>query len=394
MSKYRILYIDDWGDWGGAEKVVMTLIESLDRERYEPHFILGFNGAFAQALAAEGIPVQIIPMTPMVSLQSKYMFPLFVIQNFWKIILCTARIYPVIQRIRPDIIHTCSIQAKIAGSFAAALTGTKILWHVHNIQPPGFRRKLVQFLARWFPNIIVTVSQAVANCYRGVVQADKICVNHNGLDLRELIGIDRRSARSMVEAELGITSNVKIVANVSMIRRWKGQHLFVEAASEVLKICPDVVFLLVGEAQFSKDHGYKAQLINLIGALSLTDKVRFLGFREDVYRIVAAADCLVHCPIEPDPLPTAVLEAMALRTPVIGTSVGGIPEEIEDGVTGLLVKPGDPIELAKAIEYVLTDINRTNMFVQAALHKLQTEFSKESFISKFDAIYAQLTHKT
>lgn len=389
MKRHRILFIDEWGDWGGAETVLLTLIKYLDRERYAPYFICGSNGAFVKALFTEGIPVEIIPMTQLAPLSSKALLPLLLFQNFGKIVWSVWRIYPIIRRIRPAIIHTCSVQAKIAGSFAAKMAGTKLLWHVQNIQPPGIRRKFMRFLARRFPDMIIAASQAVADTYAGTVPPDKICVNRAGPDLARFAGIDRRLAKHLLSVELGIPSDMKLVANVSAIRQWKGQHIFIEAAALVLQNFPDVMFLVVGDAQF-KDHEYKAELIKLVDKLGLADKVKFLGFRGDVPKIIAAVDCLVHCPIKPDPLPNVVLEAMALQTPVIGTSIGGIPEEIDDGVTGLLVEPGNVKALAKAIRGVLENPDMAERFAQAAWQKLQVEFSLKLFVSEFEAIYARL----
>jgi glycosyltransferase involved in cell wall biosynthesis len=390
MGKHRILFIDEWGDWGGAETVLLTLVKYLDRERFEPYFICGSDGAFAKALAAQGIHVEIIPMTPLVPLSSKLLLPLFLLENFGKIVRSILGIYRVIRRIRPDIIQTCSIQAKIAGSFAAKLAGTKLVWYVQNIQPPGIRRRIVRLLASRFPDMIVATSQAVADIYADVVQPNRICVNRAGLDLARFAGIERESARRSLIAELDVAPDIKLVANVSAIRYWKGQHIFIEAAASVLKDFPNVLFLVVGDAQFTKDYEYKSLLINLINKLNLGDKVKFLGFREGVLKIIAGVDCLVHCPIMSDPLPTVVLEAMALKTPVIGTFIGGIPEEIEDGITGLLVKPGDVGGLAKAIRVVLENPDMAERFAQAAWYKLRKEFALELFVSKFEAIYTEL----
>ncbi|MEM2370844.1 MAG: glycosyltransferase family 4 protein [Candidatus Bathyarchaeia archaeon] len=390
MRKYRILFIDEWGDWGGAESVLLTLIRYLDRKAYDPYFVCGSEGLFTKALAAEGIPVEIVPTTPMIPLSSKLSLPLFLYENGRKIIRFTSGIYLVIRRIRPEIIHTCSIQAKIAGSFAAKRAGTKLLWHVQNIQPPGIRRKFVHFLAKRFPDMIVATSQAVADSYAGAVQPNKICVNRAGIDLNRFAGVEKRSARRSLIAELGIAPNTKLVANVSAIRHWKGQHIFVEAAASVLKNFHNVMFLIVGEAQFAKDYKYKAWLIDLVNSLGIAERVKFLGFREDVPRIVAAVDCLVHCPLESDPLPNIVLEAMALQTPVVASSIGGIPEEIESGVTGLLVEPGNVEALSKAIIMVLENPDIAENFAQMAWHKVRTEFSPELFARRFEKIYAQL----
>jgi glycosyltransferase involved in cell wall biosynthesis len=390
MQKYKILYINDWGDWGGAEKVTLTLIKSLNRERYEPYFILGSDGLFAQALQAEGVSVRFVPMTPMsVQDSQRYMFYVLMPLFLWRLAVYTLKCYLVARQIRPDLIQTCSIQAKLIGSFVARLLRVKLLWHVQNMQPVGFRRILVRFLAKRFPDMIVATSQAVADIYVGIVQPDKLKVIHAGLDLGEFALVNRAETQCSVMVELGLT-DAKIVLYASMIRHWKGTHIFIRAAAEVFQHFPNVFFLIVGEAQFSKDDEYKAQLYELVQILGLTKKIKFLGFRRDVYRMIAAADCLVHCPVKSDPLPTVILEAMALQTPVIGTTIGGIPEEIDHYVTGLLVEPGDDTGLATAIIQILENPEMAKNFTEAARHKLETEFSHRLFVKKIETIYAQV----
>jgi L-malate glycosyltransferase len=391
MKKHRILYINDWGGWGGAEKVTLNLVRFLNREQYEPYFVLGSDGLFAQALRAEGIVVYVVPMTPMsVPDSKKYLVYILLPLFFFRLIIYTIKIYFVARSIHPDLIQTCSIQAKLVGSFVAKLLRVKLLWHIQNIQPRGYRRRLVQSLAKRFPDMIVATSQDVADVYRDAIPDDKLKINHAGVELADFDDVDSALARETLQAELGLTDE-KIVANVSMVRYWKGSHVFVRAAAEVLKVLPKTVFLIVGESQFGKDREYKEYLTELVThKLNLKDKIKFLGFRNDVYSMIAAADCLVHCPIKSDPLPTIVLEAMALQTPVVGTAIGGIPEEIDDQVTGLLVEPNDEIGLSKAIIQILENSDQAQRFAGAGRQKLEAEFSRKLFVDKFEKIYTQV----
>jgi glycosyltransferase involved in cell wall biosynthesis len=390
MKKYKILYINDRGGWGGAEKVTLTLVKYLDHERYEPHFILGSDGLFAQALRTEGVTVYIVPMTPMSIPDSQRLFwPVLLLLFLARLAWYTLRTWAITRRLRPDLIQTCSIQAKLIGSIVAKLCGTKLLWHVQNIQPSGFRRSMVRFMARRFPDMIVATSQAVAELYVDRVGSDRLQVNHAGIELAEFARFDRASARCYLKAELGLNQQ-KIIVFASMLRRWKGPHVLVQAAVEILRRWPEIVFLLVGEAQFGKDDDYKKELVELINQLGLGEKVKLLGFRADVYQFIAGADCLVHCPIKSDPLPTVVLEGMALRVPVIGAATGGIPEEIEDQVTGLLFEPGDHIALAKALVQVLEKPDMAQRLTQRAWQKLEAEYSHHRFVKKFETVYAEL----
>lgn len=390
MKKQKILYISDTGTWGGAQKVTLTLIKGLNRQQYELHFILGSDGLFAQALQSEGVSVYIAPMTPMsVPKSQRYLLPLLLVLFLGRILGYIWQTYWIIRRIHPDLIQTCSIQAKLIGSIVAKLSRTKVLWHVQNMQPVGFRRKLVRFMACHFPDQIVATSYAVAAIYGDVVSADKLYVNHAGVDLTELTSINRHLARQMVEQERGVTQQ-RIVVFASMLRSGKGPHILIQAAAEISKVLPNVVYLLVGEAQFSKDRAYKKVLLDLISQLGLNKQIKLLGFRKDVYQLIAAADCLVHCPTENDSLPTVVLKTMALQTPVVGTAIGGIPEEIDHQVTGLLVEPGNASELAQAVSWVLNNPETAHRWAEAARRKVEAEFSQPEFVQRFEEIYAKL----
>jgi glycosyltransferase involved in cell wall biosynthesis len=175
-----------------------------------------------------------------------------------------------------------------------------------------------------------------------------------------------------------------------MIRPGKGVHVFIQAAGEILKHFSDVAFLVVGEAQFDKDYEYKDQVLNLVRQLGVTKKVKFLGFRVDVGDILAAADCLVHCPTEDDALPTVVLEAMALQTPVVGSIIGGIPEQIEDNVTGFLIEPGDSKGVANAVMQILEIPEKALCLGRSGRQKFEKEFSHQQFVQKFETIYTGL----
>jgi spore coat protein SA len=244
-------------------------------------------------------------------------------------------------------------------------------------------------MARRFPDVIVATSHAVAKIYADITPSNKLKVIHAGIDKTDFTEIDSISARQILLTELGVMHS-KIVIYASMLRRWKGPHILMQAVPQVVKSNPDTIFLFVGEAQFGKDDEFKSQLITLIQKLHLDEYVKLLGFRKDIYNLIAAADCLVHCPVESDPLPNVVLEAMALQTPVIGSSVGGIPEEIEDQVTGLIVEPCNHLKLAQAIVQILENSDRAKQLAVAGHHKLELEFSSQLFGQNFETVYSQL----
>ena len=144
------------------------------------------------------------------------------------------------------------------------------------------------------------------------------------------------------------------VAIVGRISRWKGQHVFIRAAERVLRRFPNVHFQIIGSGMFGQEP-YEAEVKQLAQDLKIADKVEFTGFRSDVKELIGQLDVLVHASITGEPFGQVVMEGMAQGKPIVATNGGGMPEVIEQGVTGLLVPMGDDVALADAVETFLAD---------------------------------------
>ena len=141
---------------------------------------------------------------------------------------------------------------------------------------------------------------------------------------------------------------------VGMLLRWKGQHVFLDAAARVLAEFPQAVAVVVGHSP-GGETDYADDLRRQAAELGIADRVVFTGHRPDVPQVMAELDVVVHASVEPEPFGAVIIEAMASERPVVAARVGGPPETIRDGVTGLLADPGDPVQLADRIAMLLRD---------------------------------------
>ncbi|HXV14729.1 MAG TPA: glycosyltransferase, partial [Candidatus Krumholzibacteria bacterium] len=203
----------------------------------------------------------------------------------------------------------------------------------------------------------IAISQGV----RGVLVAGgippaRVRVVASGIDLAKFDGLKERAA---VRAELGLSAGSFAVGNVAALAPHKAQDDLLGAAARVLAQRDDVRFFIVGEGSL------RARLEGLAGELGIDGRVFFTGFRTDALDLLRAFDVFVMSSYL-EGLGTSIMDAQALGVPVVATRTGGIPELVEDGVTGLLVPPRDPDALAAAILRFLADAGLRGTCAQAA----------------------------
>jgi glycosyltransferase involved in cell wall biosynthesis len=200
----------------------------------------------------------------------------------------------------------------------------------------------------------------------------------HGIDIDAVAA--RRLQREAKRAQLAIPPDGILVITVANLRHEKGYDVLLDAAAEATAKRSDLMFLSIGQGPLAPEMEERRN------RLGLGDRFRFLGFREDVHDLLAAADvfCLAS---RNEGLPVALMEAYALAVPVVVTSVGGLAEVVEDGSSGVLVSPEDPGALANAILAVASDEAwRTNLGVRAS--QLARQFDARVAVRRLEAMYA------
>lgn len=305
--------------------------------------------------------------------------------------LSLVRLIRLFLRERPDIVHLHLFKARILGGIAARLLRVPIVVETFHgtlfseYYRPGMSRLLVRverIFARWM-DAVVAVSRGIgAELVRlKVAPNDKIYVIPLGLDLEKFR--DHGRARGTLRRELGLAGDVQLVGSVARLVPIKGLNFFVEAAARVTRLIPWAHFVIVG------DGPERAELERQVHAHDLGGKVRFLGWRSDLARIYPDLDIVVLSSLN-EGTPVSVLEAMAAGRPVVATSVGGVPDVVVDGRTGVLVPPRDVEALAEAITALLKDPESRQRLGEAAQAAVMPAFSISRLAGDMEALYRRL----
>lgn len=225
----------------------------------------------------------------------------------------------------------------------------------------------------------VAVSDAVASgLIDGGVDGSRVVVIRNGVDSERVRG----DAEGSLWLEVGMGSG-PMVGCIARLEPVKGVEHFVRAAISLSQRDPIVRFAIAGGGSL------EPRLREIAFAGGVSDQVSFLGHVSPIEPLLGACEIIV-LPSLSEGLPMVALEAMALGKPVVASRVGGLPEAVEDGVTGLLVEPGDPSALAAAIGALLDDPDRARKMGEAGRARVERDFTLERMTSEYLALYAEL----
>ena len=202
-----------------------------------------------------------------------------------------------------------------------------------------------------------------------------------------MAGIERRAARTTVLAEIGCTPDTRLLGYVGTLVERKRPLVFVEAFAALKRMAPDMKLagLFIGNSLNGLDDLARSRA----EALGVGDSIHFLGFRYPGEDWIAALDVLL-VPSVDEPLGRTLVEAMLLGTPVVAADSGGTPEAIEDGETGLLVRPDEPEEFAKTCLRLFRDSSLREHIVETARSKARVRFSIERHVHEIALVYEEL----
>jgi glycosyltransferase involved in cell wall biosynthesis len=365
--------IDRLSAFGGGERFAIEIATRLDHQRFDsvlcatrarPGDELDASEPLAAAMVeASGIRLMELGRRSRVDLRT------------WSPLL------RLLRRERFDVVHSHKFGSNVWGTLIGRLAGVPVIVaHEHSWSFDGkpVRRLLDRELIGRGSDVIVAVS---AQDRRKIIEIEgvrpeKVLLVPNGIPRRSATGAD-------VRAELGIPPDAPVIGAVGGLRPEKAIDLLIRAAAPLLQEIAQLRVLIAGEGP------EKEPLRELARHAGVADRVMLIGFRDDVPDVLAALDVAVSSSVfEGSPL--AVMEFMEAARPIVATRVGGVPDLIDHGVHGVLVRSGDAEGLTAALRRMLADREAARRMGQRARERRLREFDIDVAVRRFESLYERL----
>lgn len=363
-GRIRVVELLATGTNGGAQEHVLNLVTRIDRDRYDVSVCSLSGGAAVRRLERAGIDVCVIEA-----------------EDDGDAVEAVAA---HLAAVGADVVHGHMYRAEVVGTLAAerlAATGRHRPLVVNTVHSSRIRsdqdRDLLRSLTPRMDHLIAVSTAIVRKIEDEHRTGAPVTLIYNGVDLERYAHTE---ACCTLKEEYGLPEAAQIVGVVARLEPEKGHPTLLDAWPAVIAAFPDARLLVVGEG--SRHEALEAQA----AALGIADTVVFTGRRDDVPAVTAALDVAV-LPSYREAQGLTILEAMALARPVVASNVGGIPEMIRDGVTGLLVPPHDPAALAAAIVRLLSDHPLADTIARAGHDQVHERFCVQLMARATETIY-------
>lgn len=357
----RIMYLTESLGWSGGAQQSLWMADALQRRGHEVVFACQPASDIRERAVQAGLTIEPIRM------RQDYDLP------------AAMAVTRILRKHRTEILHAQHSTAHAIGLVAAFWARVPAFAVTRRVNFPLKRNvfsrlKYVSSRVNGYVAVAESVKDALV---KGGVAPSRIQVIPSIVNARQ----GRPEEGIALRQELGLPLDSPVITTVANYADFKGQDYLVKAAAIVAQRVPDAQFLLVGRGT--------ERLKPLVEQLGLERRVRLVGFRTDIPRVLAATSLFV-LPSLQEAAGTAVREAMSVGLPCIATRVGGLPEVISDGETGLLIPPADQERLAQAIVTLLENPDRAQALGEQGKRWAATHFSLEAACQQMEAFYTQL----
>jgi glycosyltransferase involved in cell wall biosynthesis len=277
----------------------------------------------------------------------------------------------------------------LVAGLAGMVARRPVVWSLHDMLTAehfsALNRRVAVTGANGLVDRVLVNSRATQSAFQqSGGQVDQTTVVYNGIDAAPFEAVAPADLEALHE-ELDC-SGAPLLGVFGRLAPWKGQHVVLEALPDL----PDAHALLVGDTLFRGDEPYEETLRRTARRLNVADRVHFLGFRDDIPRLMTFVDLVLHTSVAPEPFGRVIVEGMLAGTPVIATRAGGPVEIVQEPETGVLVPPGDPQALATAVEDLLSAPERARSMGRAAQAYARRRFSLDQMRRNVERVISEV----
>lgn len=373
--KKKIALLITKSNWGGAQKNVYDIATHLDPKKYDVVVLLGGHGLLKKKLSEIGIRTISIE-----NLERNI--------NFKKEILNFIEIYKILKAEKPDILHLHSPKAAGIGAFVARILGIKkIIYTVHGWafnEDRSFIQKTLIFLFSWLTTILSTKIINISIKEKNQTEQfpfikNKIVYIPNGV--RENSVLRSGDARHSIEKIIGKELKDKfVIGMIGELHKNKGYTYTLEAMPIIVKDHPNTVLIIIGSGE------QQEFLQKMIEKLGLQSHVYLVGFLENAPQYAKAFDVFLMSSVK-EGLPYVIMEVGIVGVPIVSTTVGGIPDIIDDMKSGILIQPKKSQEINYAITFMHEHPDLSSEYSRNISKKIKTDFSLQKMIQSIEHEY-------
>ena len=361
QRRYIIAHTESSNGWGGQEIRILTEMIAMRKRGHQLFLCAPMDSVIYRKAAAADFAIH--PLD-----DRKLRFP--------QAIGAAAQFF---RQRKVEVVNTHSSRDGWIGGLAARVARTPLLLRSRHVEVDYPRRFVSRFAFGGLPDHVLTTSERISRRLIDELSLDaaRVTCVPTGVDLQRF----DPDLRGGLHDELGLSQDIQIVGMVSVLRTWKGYPHFLAAARDVARARADVHFVIAGEGEGRK----RIELFQK--EFGLEKRLTLLGYREDIPNVLASLSILVLPSTAHEGIPQIILQAQAMRKPVVATSIGGIPEVVSEGEAGFLVPPGNSAALAEKISVLLGDPLLRQQMGERARKRMERANSMDTMCAELERIY-------
>lgn len=375
-----VIFTSQFANLYGASQSLGLLIEGLDDRGWDVGLVVDRDGPLLKKIESRGVPTEVVERDA--SSDGGFVSRLTDNTSY------VTRLLSVIRKFDPDVVYVNNTQP--AAILAGRISGRPTIYHAREPGTVGDTvwGRIRGKICRSLPDRIIAVSESVKETLgEEGAPPPKIEVVWNGTAL-PVLGGQERTKKHSAQASYPLADDSAIVlGSAGRIAPDKGIDVLLRGFAEAQRASEiNLCLLVAGDAE---DQAYLDGICSLTEDLGVEERVAFIGFEEDIDRFYSALDVYLTTPTYEEPFGRTVIEAMAHGKPVVASCVGGIPELIDDGLTGYLVSPQDVDELAQAILSFTGELGQARKMGKRARMEAEERFSVDRYVSEIVQILSQ-----